>query len=75
VSIHLEPIFFTVRIFADGKSWGDEYKAVLTVQKMGEVGFCSGCHGDINIMDYREVERALSEHGIKKMKWNRGSRK
>jgi len=69
--VHVEPVFFTIRIFAEGKSWGDEYKLVLTVQKIGETGFCSGCHGDFTMSDYREVERSMKEFGINKLEWKR----
>ena len=71
--VHVEAVFFTIRIFAEGKSWGDEYKTVLTVQKIEDVGFCSGCHGSFDMADYREVERKLKKYGIKKLKWSRGN--
>ena len=46
--IHLEPIVFTARLIRDGGQYGDEYTAVATVQKIGSVGYVSGCHGKIN---------------------------
>jgi hypothetical protein len=73
IIIHLEPLVIQVRCFDDGKEWGDVYKTVLTVQKLGEVGFCSGCHGEFSMSDFRELERQLKEFGITELKWNRST--
>ena len=71
--VHVEPIVFTIRVFAEGKGWGDEYEIVLTVQKMDDIGYCSGCHGKFSISEYRELEKKLKKYGIKKLKWSRGN--
>ena len=72
--IHIEPVFFTVRVFPDGKKWGDEYEAVITVQKMDHIGYCSACHGTITLSGYRELERQLKKYGITKLKWRRAGK-
>ena len=69
--VNVEPIVFTIRCFAEGKVWGDEYKMVLTVQKMGDVGYVSGCHGEFSHSDYREFEVRMAEYGITKLEWSR----
>jgi hypothetical protein len=69
--IHLEPIVITVRCFDKGKSWGDDYKTVLTVSKLGDIGYASGCHGEFSMSDFRELQRSLKKYGISKLKWAR----
>ena len=72
--VDVEPIVFTIRCFAEGKSWGDEYKTALTVQKLDDIGYASGCHGEFSMKDFRELERKMKEYGIKKLKWKRHGR-
>ena len=69
--IHVEPIVLMARKFADGDEWGDEYKAVLTVQKTGDTAHCVGCHGKFTMRDYRELKKELAKHGIENLTWDR----
>ena len=72
MSFHIQPVFFTCRLFEEGGKWGDEYKLVVTVQKIGDVGYCTGCHGEFAMNDFRDLQRRLKKYGIKKLKWDRG---
>jgi hypothetical protein len=69
--IHIEPVVLICRKFKDGDEWGDEYEGVMTIQKIGDVGFCAGAHGEVSIRDFRELERSLKKYGISKLKWTR----
>ena len=69
--IHVEPVVLMCRKFADGDEWGDDYKAVLTVQKFGDKAYCAGCHGKFTMKDYRELKRNLEAFGIKELIWDR----
>ena len=71
--IHVEPIVLMCRKFSGNDKWGDEYKAVLTVQKIDNVGYCAGCHGEFTVTDFRDLQRKLKTYGIKKLKWDRGN--
>lgn len=70
--INVEPIIFTLRSFRnDGSGYGDPYRAVCTVQKVGNVGHVSGLHGDFSLTDYHEMRLRLREYGIDKLEWLR----
>ena len=70
--VHLDPVVFTGRVFLKGGSWGDPYDAVFTVQKMGNVGFVSGCHGKINRRAVMDLTAQLETFGMTEVKWLRG---
>ena len=70
--LHIEPIVFTARLLPDGGQYGDEYRAVATVQKMGNVGFVSACHGEIDKRAVLDLGDALEQYGITEIKWLRG---
>ena len=70
--IHIEPVVFIARLLPDGGKYGDEYKAVATVQKMGNVGFVSGCHGKINRRAVMDLTAQLETFGMTEVKWLRG---
>ena len=70
--IHLDPIVFTGRLFLKGKKWGDPYDAVFTVQKIGNVGYVSGCHGKINKQAVLDLGDELAKFGMTEVKWVRG---
>ena len=62
--IHLEPIVFTARLLPDGGKYGDPFKAVATVQKVGNVGYVSGCHGKINKQAIIDLGDELAKFGM-----------
>ena len=70
--IHLEPIVFTARLLPDGGKYGDPFKAVATVQKVGNVGYVSGCHGKITKQAIIDLGDELAKFGMTEMKWVRG---
>ena len=70
--IHLEPIVFTARLIRDGGQYGDKYTAVATVQKIGSVGYVSGCHGKINKRAVIELGEQMEKLGMTEMKWRKG---
>ena len=70
--IHLEPIVFTARLIRDGGQYGDEYTAVATVQKIGSVGYVSGCHGKINKRGGIQLGEQMEKLGMTEMKWRKG---
>jgi hypothetical protein len=67
--VDIEAISFTVRFFSEGKLYGDEYKAILTVQKSGYIAFISGLHGSINRKDYDELTDKLEALGVTELRW------
>jgi len=68
--IEIEPTSFIVRLFPDGAGYWDEYDAVMTVQKMGHIGFVSGLHGRISRVEHeRCCDRLREEHGITELRW------
>ena len=71
MSIHIEPIVFQARAFKKGKHFGDPYKAVMTVLKFDDKGYCSGLHGEFTVQEYCELKKQLAEWGIKQLKWKR----
>jgi hypothetical protein len=71
--VHLEPIVFTVRGFLDGGEYGDPYDAVCTLQKMGNTGFVSGCHGNLNHRVVSELGAAAARYGMTRIKWRRST--
>ena len=70
--IHLEAITFTARLLPDGGKYGDPFKAVATVQKVGSVGYVSGCHGKINKQAVIDLGDELAKFGMTEVKWVRG---
>jgi len=71
IMIDIEPITFTVRFFEPGCNYGDPYKAVMTVQRMGHIALCSGLNGEISRRDYDEFFRQLEEMGVSEVHWLR----
>ena len=72
VVVHLEPILLTGRVFIKGGRWGDPYDAVFTVQRVGNVGYVSACHGKINKQAVLDLQEQLEALGMTEMKWRRG---
>ena len=70
--LHIEPIVFTVRVFLNGKEWGDPYDGVCTVQKTGTVGFVSGYHGKLDKQAVVDLAHELEPYGITELRWVRG---
>ena len=70
--VHLEPVLFTGRVFIRGGRWGDPYDAVFTVQRVGNVGYVSACHGKINKQAVLDLQEQLEALGMTEMKWRRG---
>lgn len=69
--VDLEPITFTVRFFEPGCAYGEPYKAVMTVQRMGHIALCSGLKGEIGRRDYDEFFRQMGEMGVTEVHWLR----
>ena len=69
--VNLEPIVWTGRVFLKG-SWGDKYDAVFTVQRVGNVGYVSACHGKINKQAVLDLQEQLEALGMTEMKWRKG---
>ena len=68
--IEIEPTSFTVRLFADGKGYWDDYEAIMTVQKMGQIGFISGLHGHISRIDHDTFcDMIRDEYGVTELRW------
>jgi hypothetical protein len=67
--VDVEPVTFTIRFFKKGKKYGDEYKAICTVQKIGCVAYVSGLHGEISRRDYEEFSDKMSELGCTELRW------
>jgi len=68
--IEIEPTSFTVRLFKDNAGYWDAYEAIMTVQKMGHIGFISGLHGDISRVDHEKAcDMLREEHGITELRW------
>ena len=72
--IHLEPIVFTARLLPKDGRYGDEYSAVATVQRMGNVGFVSACKGKINKQAVLDLGDELEKFGITELKWLKNGR-
>jgi len=70
--VHLEPIVFTVRAFKQGE-YGDPYDAVCTLQKMGDVGYVSGCHGKLSHKTVRELGNVAARYGMTRIEWRRSA--
>ena len=70
--IHIEPIVFTARLLPDGGRYGDDYRAVATVQKIGSVGYVSGCHGELDRKAVIDLSDELAKFGMTEVKWMRG---
>ena len=70
--VHLDPILFTGRVFLKGKTWGDPYDTVFTVQKVGNMAHISGCHGKINKQAIIDLGDELAKFGMTEVKWVRG---
>ena len=71
--IHLEPIVFTARLLPKMGRYGDDYKAVATVQKIGSVGHVSACMGKLDRRAVLDLSEELEKFGITEMKWIRGN--
>ena len=69
--VNLEPITWTGRVFLNG-SWGSKYDAVFTVQRVGNVGYVSACHGKINKQAVLDLQEQLEALGMTEMKWRKG---
>ena len=68
--IEIEPTSFTVRLFADGKGYWDEYEAIMTIQKMGHIAFETGLHGNISRVDHDRYCDLIRElHGVTELRW------
>jgi hypothetical protein len=52
------------RAFDKGKTYGDEYRAVMTITVVGSVGHCTGLSGKLRAMDFDEMLELLADHGI-----------
>ena len=63
---------FTARLLPDGSKYGDDYSAVATVQKVGNVGYVSACHGKINKQAVLDLGEQLEQYGMTEMKWRKG---
>ena len=63
---------FTARLLPDGGKYGDPFKAVATVQKVGNVGYVSGCHGKITKRAIIDLGDELAKFGMTEVKWVRG---
>ena len=63
---------FTARLIRDGGQYGDEYTAVATVQKIGNVGYISACQGKINKQAVLDLGEQLEQYGMTEMKWRKG---
>jgi hypothetical protein len=69
--IHIEPIVFICRRFKPEGVWGDEYDGVMTIQKVGDVAYCAGAHGKVELADFRLLKAELKKYGINKFEWDR----
>ena len=64
---HLEPIVFLGRVLEDEGSYGDTYKGVFTVHKMGTKAEVVGAFGALTTEVFRDVKRQLRSLGITSM--------
>jgi len=70
--IEIEPVTFICRLFAEGQGYWDEYEAVMTLQKMGPIGFVSALHGTITRADHDMLCEMLKEdYGLTEIRWLR----
>ena len=72
MGVHLEPIVFTVRVFLEGGTFGDPYDAICTLQRAGNIGYVSACHGRLNHRVVTELETEAAKFGMQHLEWRRG---
>lgn len=64
MNIDLEPVMFIGRILDDDDEYGDPYKGVFTVHKMGNKAEVVGYMGHLTIAVYREIASQLKDLGM-----------
>jgi hypothetical protein len=69
LEIHLEPVVYIARLFTDGRSFTnpkDEFDAVMTVHRMGDIALLSGLHGmSLTGPVHEELMAKLKEIGVR----------
>lgn len=64
--IHVQPIVFTVRFYADGTAYPDPFIAVATVQIVGAyTAYIGALCGKITRKQLKETAQAFKDLGIK----------
>ena len=59
MSLHVEPLVETLRIFRGGRTYGDPYDAIATVVLCGDLAYLCGLHGHIDRDDWQALQDEL----------------
>ena len=65
-TVHLEPIVYQARFYAEGDSYEarDPYVGVATILVVDDQGFISGLHGRVTRRHWHALARQLKARGI-----------
>lgn len=64
MSLHVEPLVETLRIFRGGRKYGEPYDAVATVVLCGDLAYLCGMHGRITREDWEALQGELRSRGV-----------
>lgn len=63
--LHAEATVITVRLFADGRQYGEPYEAVATISLCGDVAFLVGLHGTVTRQHWSDIQGELRRLGVR----------
>jgi hypothetical protein len=70
-TVHLEPIVFQGRIYAEGKKYPEEYEGAFTVTVVNGTAYVSGLTGKVTMDGYRDFQMELKAYEIESYEFAR----
>lgn len=64
MTIHVEPVAETIRLFSGGRGYGEKYDAAATLVVCGDLAIISALRGEMTLEFWREIQAELKKRGV-----------